>query len=295
MEKSTQEKQVCHLIYIPFTGLGKINRGDKWLANRIQVFKEYVLRSLLAQTKKEFIIWVSWRPEDRDNPMVQDLFELMKGLDGLRTIFTFAGLCFYDDKYNKDEALERLYDNLGETLPALVPYVDWADEVYMTINASDDMYISSAVDTIQNEKFDTKAIGWTKGYIIDYATKRTAEYNPDTIPPFFTIRFPKDIFIDPFEHMKYTKSYQSHEYIKDLGFKELEGRGFVVGTHSENISTTWNIPYKGEEVDNSKVLLLTGNYWTEPIVMKPSKRVILRKIYNKLPCKKLIKLIYKSL
>jgi hypothetical protein len=80
---------------------------------------------------------------------------------------------------------------------------------------------------------------------------------------------------------------------KIIGFKELDGRGFVVGTHNENISTTWNIPYKGDIVDNTKVLLQVGAYDTPPIEFKPSRRVRLRKIYNKLPCKGLIRYIYK--
>jgi hypothetical protein len=288
-----KEKSIAHLIYVPFTGLGRIDRGDKWLENRIRIFKRYVLRSLMNQTKKEFIIWVSWRPQDRYNQLVIDLLDAMNSLEGLRTVFTYDGLCFYDDKYKDKEAKLRLFNNLTDTLPVLKSYIDWADEIYMTINASDDMYINSAIETLQNTDFgECRAIGWTQGYIIDYATLDIAEYNPDTIPPFFTIKFPKDTFLDARRHCEWIGYYPSHEYINKIGFKSLEGRGFVVGAHGENISTTFNIPYKGSIVDNVKVLLQIGALFTEAIKIKPSKRVVLRKIYNFLPFKSLIKKIY---
>jgi hypothetical protein len=135
-------------------------------------------------------------------------------------------------------------------------------------------------------------IGWKKGYIMEYSTKKMAEYNPDTIPPFFTIRFPKDVFLDPIKHFRWIGPYRSHEYVSELGFKELEGRGFVVGTHGENISTTFDIPYRGAIINNEKVLLQIGAYWTSLISFPISRRVRLRRIYNYLPFKKLIKKVW---
>ena len=289
------ETKIQHLLYVPFLGLGKINRGNDWLEKRIKIFKQFVLPSLINQTNRNFILWISWRPEDADNELVKDLIDNLRGIESIRGVFTFGGLCFWDDKFSDEEASNKLLTNLKNSLPILKPYVDWADEVYMTIQPSDDMYINSAIETIQNTDFDgNKAIGWTKGYIMNYATKEVAEYNPDTLPPFATIRFPKEVFLNPFEHFDWAGPYRSHEYVKDLGFKELPGRGFVVGCHGENISTSWTIPYKGNIVDNRKVLLQVGAYFTEPLIMKPSRRVRLRNIYNKLPFKKVIKYVWKA-
>ena len=71
---------------------------------------------------------------------------------------------------------------------------------------------------------------------------------------------------------------------------------FVVGTHGNNISTTWNT-YRGRiltDKERDDVLLQTGTYFTEPIIYKQNGRLMLRKVYNLLPdfIKSIIKKIY---
>ena len=68
-----------HLIYCPFTGLGLYNgfRGNRWLKNRIKIFKQYVVPSLLNQSNQNFILWVSWRPEERNNIIISTLFKYL--------------------------------------------------------------------------------------------------------------------------------------------------------------------------------------------------------------------------
>jgi hypothetical protein len=284
--------KTAHIIYVPFTGLGKIWRGDKWLENRIQIFKQFVLASLMKQPNMNYFLWISWRPEDETNPLVINLQRHLATLKGLTMVCTFHGLCFYDDKYDNETACRRLSHNLTMSLPYLKNHVDWADQVIMTIQPSDDLYMIDMVDKIRNFEFD-KVAGFTKGYIINYNTKEICEYNPDTIPPFFSIKFPVETFLDPEKHFYYTGPYQSHEYVKDLGFKEIPGRGFIVGTHGENISTTWNIPFKGKPVENQDLIWLkSGILLVPPLKIKESRNYKLRKIYNYLPFKSLIKRIY---
>ena len=193
-----------HLVYVPFLGMGKIDRGDKWLKNRIEIFKKYVLQALCNQSSLQFTLWLSFRPEDVNNPIVKDFERHMNQIRAMSPVFTYNGLCFYDDKFSDEKAGEKLYNNLRRTLPALKQHVDHADEVLLTIQPSDDMYIADAFKTIQETDFQgNKAIGWTKGYIINYATKEIANYDPDTLPPFSTIKFPKDVFLDPEKHMEW--------------------------------------------------------------------------------------------
>lgn len=282
----------AHLIYVPFTGLGKINRGDKWLENRIQIFKQFVLASLLKQSTLNYVLWISWRPEDEDNKIVRDFQRHMQTLKGLTVVFTFNGLCFFDDKYSDEEGSKRLSINLTKTLPYLKNHVDWADEVIMTIQPSDDIYMTDVFEKIQSLDFK-KFAGFTKGYIINYNTKEICEYNPDTIPPFFSIKFKTDVFLDPQKHFYWTGPYVSHEYVTP--FKEIPGRGFIVGTHGENISTTWNIPFKGKRVDNQEFMWLkSGILFVPPLKLKPSRNYNIRKIYNALPkfIRIFIRLIY---
>lgn len=276
------------LVYVPFTGLGLYDgfRGNKWLQNRIAVFKRFVLENLSKQTDQDFILWISWRPEERDNKYVRELEEYIKGK--FNYVFTYSGVCFWDDKYPDDEARLRLANALHKAIPDLVDKLD-CEYVDMLIQPSDDIY---RLDTIENMKLElqnTQAIGHKRGYMMDYTTKNMVEYNPKTNPPFFAIRFPRDKFIDPSKHIKYTGPYKSHEYVPDfLTMKIWEHRGFIVGTHENNISTTFDHPYGGAKVD-PEVLKDFGIEYTEPIKFEWS---LFRPIFKALPYKVKRKLRY---
>lgn len=293
---------IQHIVYCPFTGLGAYNgyRGDKWLVSRIKVFKRFVLPSLMNQSKKEFILWISWRPEERQNPIVKDFVRFLNKFRGLRTVHTFHGLCFFDDR--KENGKAHLIRNLGKTLPELREYVAHADWVYMTIQPSDDMYCSGAFWDIQNVEPEMgKAIHFPSGYIMNYSSKEVAEYNPDTMSPFATTIFPKDVFLDPWKHLDYTGPYESHEYVKDFfRIHEIPKRSYMVGTHGANISTAWSIPYKGREIlgTEREYVWLSFSCWdTDPLPMHKSWRLYGRILYNKLPksIQKTIKSLYHSL
>lgn len=303
------ESKATHLIYVPFTGLGnhKGFRGNTWLKNRIQLFKQFVIPSLQAQTEKDFILWISWRPEEKSNPQVKALMHYLSTGSGLRTIHTFSGVCFYDDKHEDAVARDRLLTAIHGSMGALGELLADSDYVYMTIQPSDDLYEKDAVKTIHYlfEHENYQAVGFKKGYIMNYWTKEIAEYNPTTNPPFYTIKFPKEIFIKPLEHAQYTSlkkdvgKYKvgtplpSHEYVGDcLNYYQIDERGFMVGTHLENISTTWQIPFKGELVpatDKNKVLENFGILGVADLDMKVSTR---KKIYFALPYKAQRKIRY---
>lgn len=272
-----EQPKVTHFLYVPFTGLGLYGgyRGPRWLRSRIKVFKQFVVPSLLAQTSKNFILWISWRYEERYNSQVKELKQYLDGVKDFRTVFTYSGVCFWDDKYPDDVARGRLAEAVHGSLADLFEPIGICDYVYMTIQPSDDCYHREMVHNVQ-EFFqtvpDAQALGFKRGYIMNYRTKELAEYNPDTIPPFFTIKFPTPIFIEPFKHIDYTGPYKSHEYIADkLKFGHIEERGFIVGTHGENISTHFNHPFRGDVVDQS-MLKEFGLDVVEPLKLKISLR-----------------------
>ncbi len=281
--------QNIHFLYCPLTGLGNHDRGDVWLKKRIQILKQFVIPSLVNQTNPHFYLWISVRPQDKNSKLIYELKNTLDRIRDLSFFITYGGLCFLDDKAKYPYA--KLLHNLKDTLPELDGRVEEFQEVLMTIQPSDDMYISSAVETIQRAKFE-KVAGFREGYIMNLQTKEVAEYNPTTIPPFYTIKFPKEIFIDPKKHLEYTKDFISHEHLEG---EILPGRGFVVGTHGANISTTWNISFKGTQLDQDeadKILLETGNYFTDPIKMASDNRVIFRKIINILPFQNILRKLY---
>ena len=93
--------QNLHLIYTPFTGVGLHGgfRGDKWLKHRIEIFKNYTLKSLQNQTNKEFLHWITFRQEESGNLLVEDLIKFLSQ-SNYRSIITFEGLMYHDDKFN---------------------------------------------------------------------------------------------------------------------------------------------------------------------------------------------------
>ena len=279
-----ENPKITHFLYCPFTGLGLYGgfRGNRWLRNRIQIFKQFVVPSLLAQTSKNFTLWISWRREEKYNPYVKELKQWLDNIKDFKTIFTYSGICFWDDKYPDDKARERLAESLHNSLAEMFDAIGSCDYVYITIQPSDDLYHREMVEQIQltfENMPDMQALGFRNGYIMNYKTLETAEYNPTTIPPFFTIKFPTPIFIEPWKHMEYTGPYKSHEYIADkLKFGFIEKRGFTVGCHSENISTYFNHPFKGQSV-SSEILKDFGLESVMPLQIKTSiRKIIMRKL-----------------
>lgn len=282
-------------MYVPFTGLGLYggSRGKRWLRNRIQIFKQFVVPSLLAQTSQNFTVWVSWRKEDKGNKDILELKSYLESMFGTaRVVFTYTGVCFYDDKYPDAIARDRLIMAIQGATGVLVNYIGDVKDVIYTIQPSDDCYHTGAVQEIQELFKNTgfNAIGYQHGYIMAYQTGELREYNPKTNPPFYSIRMPKDIFLDPFKHAHTTAlkrdvgQYKqgtpcpSHEYIGDcMNYLQLPKRGFLVGTHGENISTHINNPYAGDTVDKTVLdqfgimhvpLLSLKNSWRKNIMKK---------------------------
>jgi hypothetical protein len=289
------EQKIKHLLYCPFTGLGLYGgfRGNRWLENRIKIFKQFVVPALLSQTNQNFTLWISWRYEEKNNKQVIKLKEYLKNI-GLKIFFTYSGVCFYDDKYKDEIAKERLINSLHGASGEIINETCETDYVYMTIQPSDDCYRNDAIEKIQKKFRDNpniQAVGFKKGYIIDYQTKLLREYNPTTNPPFYTINFPRNIFIDPLKHIEYTGlkkdvgNYKkgtpipSHEYVNDaLDYKIIEDRGFLVGTHGENISTTFKHPFSGSMV-SMEILNNFGLLNIMPLKIKYSFRKRILKLF----------------
>lgn len=280
-------KQIAHLLYTPFTGLGLYggHRGERWLKNRIQIFKQFVIPSLLAQTNKNFILWISWRYEERSCHIVKEFKEYLDSIQEFKTFFTYAGVCFWDDKYNNDEALKRLSEAIHGSIGEILNNIGEAETILMTIQPSDDCYYSRMVDEVQKELCNNiDAVGYRYGYVGDYVNRRIAEWNPTTNPPFYTIKFKREIFIDPYKHMKFTGPYKSHEFVPDfLKYKTLETRGYLVGTHGENISTIFNHPFTQHEYLGSNILPILAKFGLENVPLLKLKSSLKKRLMRKLP------------
>ena len=280
-------KRFGHLIYIPFTGVG-LNGGyggDDWFKRRIEVFKEFTLPSLLRQTSKQFIVWVSFRPQERENPLTIDLEAYLK-TKGINFVMTFDGLMYFDDKFSqkpKDMAMnfarllrqcwrngnckgllnssieifkgknKTLKSRLSRSLAKIQRIFFGVDMMYVTRIDSDDMFHKEAIEEIQAETREPgTALVYTKGYVYNAETREYAEWNPKTNPPFHTIIFNERDFFDPWLYLKTMKGYRSHEDVpKAFKVKVLSDGKYCVVVHGKgnHISTVWNHPFKGEIVD----------------------------------------------
>lgn len=269
-----------HLVYIPFTGVGLFGgfRGNEWLEKRIEIFKQYTLKSLLNQTDKNFVTWISFRPQEKTNKLVKELEIYLDALQ-FPFIFTFDGLMYADDRFfprfrdripfikrtlrgfwrakkinwfalwdickDKNASLnKRLKNSLG----ILRPHFQAVDFVYMTRIDSDDMFRKDVIEKIKEVSSNHKAITIRNGYVFNRITRQLAEWNPTTNPPFHTIIFPYNVFFDAEKYLEYMGGYRTHEDVVRLyDYYPLEEKLYCVLTHDVNISTTFTHRFRGEE------------------------------------------------
>ena len=131
-----ETNKIVHFLYCPLLGLGLYggHRGSRWLRNRIQIFKQFVVPSLQAQTSKNFTLWISVRHQDRYDPLIKGLKEYMGTIKEFLTVFTHSGVCFWDDKYPDTEAQNRLATAIQGSIGELLSVMDTSsDFTYMTI------------------------------------------------------------------------------------------------------------------------------------------------------------------
>lgn len=266
-----------HVVLIPFTGIGLQGgfRGDVWYSKRIEIFKNYTLKSLANQTNKDFIIWCTFRPQEITNPLTAEIRRAILDV-GLQCVFTYNGPPFHDDKFGgslwdktknaarvvrscyRNKTMKDLIPNIFEifqdknsTLPqrlqrsldALKPHLK--EGVLLTRIDSDDMFEATALEKIQASVWSRVCM--SKGYIYNVDTEQLAEYNPKTNPPFYSLFFRPDQFFDATKHIKHYRGFKSHE---DITCEDtLEDRLYCVTVRNDpktHISTTFDHPYRGE-------------------------------------------------
>ena len=277
---------LVHFVRIPFTGVGLYGgfRGDDWYRDRIEVFKNYTLKSLKAQTNQNFLLWLTFRPQEEHNPLTAELLNYLKE-EGIQYVTSFEGLLYHDDKYGGDtkqkmmnagrvlrsayrnntwrdipQNLKEIWKDKNATLPRrlqralekLRPYFEEATDILVTHLDSDDMLAKNAIQQIQETEWKYEVMTIPMGYIYNVDTDEIAEWRPKTSPPFHTIRFPALIFFSPTAHMEKMRPYRSHEDAPKLGKTLMLGTtAYCVTTHNprNHISTTWQHPFRGEIVD----------------------------------------------
>ena len=258
-------------------------KSDEWFEDRIKIFKRYTLQSLLKQTNRAFLLWMSFRPEEERHPLLDELENYLKEVK-MPTIMTFNGLMYWDDKFstsfgerlmniariarqawrerNARELLliSKLFDNKNKTLLdrldvslyelSKIQQFQDCNYIYLTRIDSDDMFHQEAIAEIQRIPPREGALIYDKGYVYNANTGEMATWNPKTNPPFHTIIFLGSQFYNPLEHLRTYKDFHSHEDIPRI-FKveKLSDNRYCVLVHGKHISTSWNHEFRGESVD----------------------------------------------
>lgn len=246
-----------HIIYIPFVGVGINKRfSQEWFADRIEIFKNYTLKSLLNQTNKDFTLWLSFRPEDLTNPLIESLSNILQQ-SGLRFVMTFDGLMYWDDR--NETVNNNLEQRINSSLISL-RLLDLGDLIYLTRLDSDDMLSRMAVDHIQHGwVINVEALVFRKGYIYNKELDQLAKWEPPTNPPFHTLVMSRETFLDPKKHLAFYKNFKSHEdIVEQFSYLTLPDGQFCVFTHNPemHISTVWGHKFKGDlipEEDKEKI------------------------------------------
>lgn len=283
-----------HLIQIPFVCVGiRPFRGDEWYKYRIQIFKEYTLRSLLNQTNRGFILWLTFIPEMRDHPLTLELRDYL-AIKGIPTFMTFSGLPYWDDKFSKGlkerfmnaariarmawrennpsilmSVFELLKDKNATLKDRLAPALESIknninvefDWVYVSRIDSDDMFHEDFIQEVHSFPPFPGALTCRNGYVYNSNTGQLAEWNPKTNPPFHTIIFPKNDFFDPARYIQYFRGFKSHEDIPSVfNSQNLKDRKYCVVIHQKHISTLWEHPWKGKEIEGEKKQEVLENF-----------------------------------
>lgn len=254
-----------HYIYIPFTGVGlKQYGGDEWFTKRIEIFKNFTFKSLFNQSVRDFVLWISFRPEEEENSLTKEL-ELYIRSKGVECVFTFDSLMYHDDRFvQQNETLKtrltkslRILENISKKSPD--HYTE--GQILVTRIDSDDMLRHDAVLKIRESANEYKCgsvLLW-RGLIYNAETEELAEWLPRTNPPFHSIVFDKNEFFDADLHLGIFDRWKSHEdtpiFVTPSVIVPFDNLYCVVVHNPQNhISTSWNHSFRGDIVDDPKLL-----------------------------------------
>jgi hypothetical protein len=249
-ENNNSKNMIKHIFYCPFTGKGLYQgfRGQDWYNLRADIFEKYVIPSLKNQTKKNFGLWVSFRPEEKENPTTKKIEKALQE-SGLEYIMTFNGIMMTDDRgveHNVD-----LEERLEKTLPEVSKLVGDADFVYETNLDSDDLVHGTFSEVVQGKEFEPGGALYMKDGYAYNIKDRLAEWHNPYANQNYTIMFPKDYYLSAKDRLIYLHGLKTHEEVPTrFSSEELPSGLYCAIIHGTNISTVWGHPFMGKEIYN---------------------------------------------
>lgn len=241
------KKKVCHIFQVPFTG--KTPKGDamtqEWYDKRADLFIEYTVRSLAGQTRKDFGVWLTFRPQEFISPTTQRIAKALADAK-IDYFMTFNGTMFTEDRATWHN--ENLPERLADCLPKVKSWIGEFDHIYETNLDSDDMVHKNFSELAQSKLFKSRgALYMTKGFA--YNTEdRLADWNNPMSQQNYTIMFPAAIYFDAKKRLEYLNGLKTHEEVPEkFDAEKLPDGLYCTVIHGDNISTIWTHPFREKE------------------------------------------------
>jgi len=207
--------ETLHIIGNEFSrGIG---HPFEWWEHRLNIYEHFTLASIKNQTNKNFVI--SMTIDNYFPPELIPRLEKMLIESGQQFIFA-----------------NRYLNNFAEKMK---PYLQYK-YIYHTRIDSDDLFHKDIVNEIQKYEYaHRRALVFQKGYCYDCKNKRLQHYKMPS-PPFATIMFPIDIYLDENKRREYM-NIQGHDMVlKQMNSIILSENKFIVLVHGGNLDTWYD-------------------------------------------------------
>lgn len=202
-----------HLITNEFSrGIG---HDLDWWKYRLDLYKTYTLNSLVNQTNQNFYLLML---VDNRLLLYNDLEEILKQ----------SGLKYLLIRKN----LENDFKEKMRTLPD-------SKYIYSTRIDTDDVFRYDVVEEIQKYDYsDKRLLVYQKGYCYDVVNRRLQHYFAKS-PPFYTIMFPKEVFVDDTKRNEYVGVKSHDQMFNSMKPLVLSENKYIVLIHEKNLSSVY--------------------------------------------------------
>ncbi len=213
------------IIFIPLNTQNFPERQEEsWYKKRMDIFKEYTLKSLIKQSTQNFHVWLLCEPK------------LKHYSETWKTILP-------NDRYQLVYNIKKLWKERDKTQPTMIFRLD-----------TDDMYHPNAFEKVIERTNTTNKnyIQFTKGYVMDIYSYDMFEWIHHS-PPFYARLWRKGWNIPDAKLREHDKIAGKSKKIKDQAM-------FIVGYHHKNKLNKIDSPGKGhtgrEVVGREKMKIL---------------------------------------
>lgn len=217
-------KEFIHIIHSDFTR--DVKKPLDWWPYRLKILENFTLQSLKNQTEKDFYYVMFLR---KCFPVIF--------LPDLKAVLDRSGLRYsiiYEDTEN--EIRNRITTDFPET-----------KYIYATRIDSDDMFHKDVVAEIQTHEFRMRgALIYQKGFYYDCVNKQM-RHIWSVCPPFHTIMYPYEIYLDINTIEKYKDTPHGHDEVyRQMSSIVLSENKYMILIHDKNNRSTFSDP--GENV-----------------------------------------------